>query len=521
MRRGNTMRTEKTMKGLSGRIALAMAVTSSFSIVVFAIVLWVQVDRQATRTGVLAGQLAAERLAPWLGEYYQRNGTWHGVERIMERGPRMMERPMRPAPMAPLLPAREALVLTDRNGTIILARGVEPTRGVEDNGPRPPWRPAGRRDFPGAGVPVTVHQETVAYLFMGGMVDRRDDPIRSALVQPLQLATMVSALVVLVVAALGVLWWSRHLTAPLVTLTQVVEEFPATAGHHHSPPTAPVPRHADELQTLTLAFNRMAREVFAQKQSRRRFISDAAHELRTPLALLSARIELLSDGTYPPDGEQWRLLQGGVDRLSRIVNDLQILARIDAGQAPAASGAVVVTDLLNCVRAAFLPAAEPRNITLVVVTRENEPPPVVHGDETMIRRIVDNLVSNSLNYSPDGTTIALSWEAPGAAPRDTVTICVDDQGPGIPESEREAVFQRFYRLESRRGVPDGGSGLGLAIARELARELHGTLSLQTPRDHGFSLRAVITLPASGTPAGDTPPTGGTPPAPVTPRDSLP
>jgi signal transduction histidine kinase len=215
----------------------------------------------------------------------------------------------------------------------------------------------------------------------------------------------------------------------------------------------------------------------------RRFVADAAHELRTPLAGLIATLEVAKEhpgttGEATSDELIGELL-GGHRRLGRTVNDLLVMAALD-GQAQFSMVPVdlagVVTD---CSRRSV-----PDGVTLRVSDLERA---VVPGNEPQLSRMVGNLVDNALRYAISTVELSLS-AADGWA-----CISVLDDGPGIPEPDRERIWGRFVRLDNDRSRPGGGSGLGLAMVRELAQTHGGTAQVHAP---------VSASPARGGPGAE-------------------
>ena len=198
------------------------------------------------------------------------------------------------------------------------------------------------------------------------------------------------------------------------------------------------------------------------------FVADAAHELRSPLAALRTTVEvvLAHPDAYAP-AELAQDLHAEVLRLGRLVDDLLVLARL--GAVPARR---TVLDLGALARAVA------RGRAGVVVTGAGGG----LGDEDGVRRVLGNLLDNAQRHAASAVHVAV----------DDGQVQVDDDGPGVPEADRERVFERFTRLDDARGRDAGGSGLGLSIARETAREAGGDVVLgQAPRG---GARVVLTLP---------------------------
>jgi signal transduction histidine kinase len=211
----------------------------------------------------------------------------------------------------------------------------------------------------------------------------------------------------------------------------------------------------------------------------RRFVADAAHELRTPLAGMVTALEVAQ--THPAAGETLvEDLLAGHRRLGRLVNDLLILAAAD-GRAPRRADPVslagVVTD---CCRRTV-----PDGIALRLGQLD---PLLVLGDEAQLGRVVGNLVDNALRYA--ATAVEVSVRRDGAQ----AVIAVVDDGQGIPAGDRDRIWERFARLDDDRSRASGGSGLGLAMVRELTAAHGGTVSV-AGRPAGPGAAFTVRLPA--------------------------
>ena len=248
----------------------------------------------------------------------------------------------------------------------------------------------------------------------------------------------------------------------------------------------PVPASHDEIQRLEVTLNDMLDRLAAARAKQRAFVADAAHELRSPLAAMRTELEVAGRHGMPPDLVP-DLLADFV-RLSRLVDDLLLLARADDGRAPAVvggAGPVAVRELLLEV------AERCRGARVPVALAECAPPDLtVCGDRDALVRAVTNLVDNAVRHASSRVTLT------GYAEGGTAVMAVTDDGPGIPAADRERVFDRFTRLDDGRARDDGGTGLGLAIVRELVRQHEGTVRLD---DAGPGVRAAIRLPVG--PAG--------------------
>ena len=221
------------------------------------------------------------------------------------------------------------------------------------------------------------------------------------------------------------------------------------------------------VEAVNQAFDRLERGFRVQRE----FTADAAHELRTPLAILRARLETISDTKLKHE------LRDDIDSMSRIINQLLEVAELDA-VVITQSEQTDLTSVGSEVVQAMAPLALRQNRSVALMAA---PEPVwVRGNAEMIRRAIRNLVENALRHTPAGTTVEVSVGKDGS-------VFVSDEGPGVPAAERELIFQRFWRKDRRRS---GGAGLGLAIVRRIVEAHNGSVAVTEGTGGGavFSIR---------------------------------
>jgi len=293
-------------------------------------------------------------------------------------------------------------------------------------------------------------------------------------------------LVLMVAAALGVRWAVTRALRPLMALKNAVE--------HRSPrDLSPLDAEATPAEVLPLvhSLNRLFALVNAQTEAQRRFVADAAHQLRTPLAGLQAQIEAWGLATRTLGGhdsvslpvEQVLRLRTAARRTTQLANQLLALSRADATSAdPSAMQRVDLKDLCETVLAIHLDAAALKHIDLGLEAE----PAQVDGHAWLLRELLINLVDNALKYTPAQGCVTVRC-GPAGAEGEGPWLAVEDDGPGIAADEREKVLQRFYRVP---GTAAEGNGLGLAIAHEIARA-HATHLQLTPGERGQGLRVRV------------------------------
>ena len=302
-----------------------------------------------------------------------------------------------------------------------------------------------------------------------------DDPLR------LVRAALVVGLPLLLVGSAAGVWLTVGRTLRPVEQLRTAAEAVTAADPARR---LPVPVAQDEVRRLAETLNGMLDRLEAGGARQRAFVADAAHELRSPLAALRTVLEVAL--VHPdPEGPEHalRTAHEEVLRMGRLVDDLLLLARLDAGVPRRLSPvdlAQVVRHLVGTTaRTGTAPTGPAAEIVLDLA------PAHVLADPDGLSRVVRNLVDNAVRHAASRVTVTV-------LPGDPVELLVDDDGPGIPVDERERVFDRFHRLDSPRSRDAGGAGLGLALVRELVGSLGGTVTVETAPSGGA--RLLVRLP---------------------------
>lgn len=284
---------------------------------------------------------------------------------------------------------------------------------------------------------------------------------------------------ILLVVGVTSYWLTGRALAPVEAIRRRVSSIGDT---HDLSSRVPVPPGKDEIARLAQTMNAMLSRIEHAVQAQRRFVGDASHELRSPLATIRAAHEVAA---LHPEATDWTRTSQDVvselDRLDRLVADLLLLARGDEGHPQQRPTDVDLDDLVRA------EALRLRRSGLKVTFRT--PPTRIRGDLHSLRRCVRNLTDNAARYAVTEVQLVLE-----AGPTDA-TLDVIDDGPGIPAADRERVFERFVRLDQSRARHSGGTGLGLPIAQQIARVHGGHIEIVDgpPRAH-VRLRLPRVLP---------------------------
>ena len=300
---------------------------------------------------------------------------------------------------------------------------------------------------------------------LGVVLVYEQDPAGGALIEGIQRNVQSISVVVFLGTLFLAFVFSRTLTARLTAMLAAIRA--ARGGDYAHKLTV---RGKDELAELGASFNSLTEKLGQTDETRRRFVSDASHELKTPLA----SIRLLSDSILQNDGMEKETVLEFVadigqeaDRLARITEKLLNLTRLDA-KPDARASTVDIGDVIRRVRQTLLPLAGQHSVNIQLDLADGC---TLSGSEDTIHQIVFNLVENAIKYNtPGGSVFVILREKSGE-----ITLTVDDTGMGIPETDLPHIFDRFYRVDKARTV--GGAGIGLSIVKAAVREMGGQIEV--------------------------------------------
>jgi len=283
----------------------------------------------------------------------------------------------------------------------------------------------------------------------------------------------------IVVALIGALvWWvTGRALRPVERIRREVAEISANALDRR----VDEPNSGDEIERLASTMNEMLDRLESGHMRQRRFVADASHELRSPLAAISARLEIeaLHGDSATREGTL-RSVQQDTSRLQVLIDDLLTLARSDGVPSGPSVGPTMLVDLDDLVFQDARSRPQTADIDVSAVSSGT-----VRGVEADLNRLVRNLIDNAVRHCSNRVHISLITR------QDTVLLTVDDDGLGIDASERNRVFERFVRLDQARARDAGGSGLGLAICQEIAQAHNAEISVDTSPQGGARLEVVF------------------------------
>jgi two-component system sensor histidine kinase BaeS len=294
------------------------------------------------------------------------------------------------------------------------------------------------------------------------------------------------ALLIALACALSVTWYlTRRIQRPLTLLTDAAREM---SGGHYTTRVA-VAGAGPELSSLGDAFNAMAARLESTEDTRRRLLSDLAHELRTPIATIGAYLDGLEDGVAQWGPQTAHVMRDQTDRLVRLAEDIDDVSRAEEGRLVLEKSPTPVDDLLYAASQAVAASFAEKGVALITI-----PSPatlVIDVDRERFAQVLGNLLGNALRHTPrDGTVTVFAEGADGS-----VVVTVTDTGEGMTVEQLPHVFERFYRGDNARDRGSRGSGIGLTISKAIVDAHGGTLTASSP-GVGLGSTFAVTLPTS-------------------------
>jgi heavy metal sensor kinase len=311
------------------------------------------------------------------------------------------------------------------------------------------------------------------------------DSIENVL-QGLLLTLVIGLPAMIAIAATGGYWIMRRALKPLDEITSGAERITSSNLGERLPAV----HSGDEIERLSQALNQMIARLDESFQYISRFTADASHELRTPLTVLRGELEVMAAGERLDEVSRDTIGSAleETERLSRIVESLLAISKLDAGEAQMDRASFDLAELTTTTVEQMRLLAEDRDISLGCKTNGAV---TIEGDRARIKQVIVNLVDNAIKYTPEGGEVRVLV----GAEIDLAVVQVEDDGAGIPEEALPHLFERFYRVDKARSRQMGGVGLGLAIVKSIVTAHGGKVTVESAEGRGS--RFCIQLPLGG------------------------
>ena len=327
---------------------------------------------------------------------------------------------------------------------------------------------------------MTGYQGQIGTVLFVSRVKSLMDSLDKVRVQLLQVFAVIA-----VAALIFALILSRLLTNPITAVSRTMRKM----GKGDLSVRVPV-KGSGELRELAENYNTMAAQLESLDKTRNQFVSNASHELKTPLATMKILLESM---IYQPDmpaevrEDFMKDMNHEIDRLTGIVTDLLVLTRMDNSE-DMKRDTVNMSELTRETIHLLTPAAEQHQQT---VTEDVQEDLFLYGDRSKLSQILYNLMDNAIKYTPEQGTIHVSLKQED----DNIVWRVSDNGIGIPPEDQEHIFERFYRVDKARNRETGGTGLGLSIVKQMVKMHDGTITVRS--DPGKGSEFVVSFPQEG------------------------
>lgn len=428
---------------------------------------------------------AAEGFAKTLSGLYRSRGSWEGIGAAFD-ATRVEGPPSRGSASSYVERHRGKgsdlpLILTDVEGAVVHS-WLRPAPDLDE-------RNLPSRLDVSRGVPVEADGLVAGLVFFKSMIRPTYDPQEAAYRASIARSVAMSIGAALVLAiALGSAIASRFARRISVLDATVRSIEQGNLG------VRIVADGRDEIGSLGDSINAMADRLDSAEAARQGFLADLSHELRTPVSVIQANLEMMLEGVYEPDEARLRSLYEETRVLSDLIGDLRTLSDLEAGSSLGDARIVDIAGLLEETRAKYQALFLKRGMSLALDARGCCE---ALASEDRIRQVVRNLLTNALKYALGGTVVTLSCRLEERDGVRLVRVAVVDDGPGVPEAELGRIFERFYRVDASRSRDSGGRGLGLAICKQFVEADGGSIVARNRKPRG--LEVCFDLPGAITP----------------------
>ena len=443
---------------VTASFALVAAMTAMVGFGVLSYV-WEQHFQTYTRENM---QRIATTTASTIGAKYAQSNDWHNGA-------------LAPASSASELSQGVGVQVADAEGNIL----YDDSRTI-DNGSQISLAPTSNESMASASIYANGQIIGTVRVWVYGsntLLTQADQEFRDKSYQAMVFSTTLAVVLALCIGFL----FARTLVNPITRISKAAKSF----GEGNLSARTDL-KGDDEIAQLGMTFDNMAESVQKDRQLERRLTTDVAHELRTPLMAIQSTVEAMVDGVFAADEERLDTVNSEVQRLSRLVDAILKLSRLENRSTPVSKQVVNVGELISGLIATHEAFVNDSGLELFY---EAESDVYVYGDPDMVRQATANLISNAVRYTPEGGSITVSVKKGDLM----ASIAVADTGIGLTPEEAKMVFSRFWRADAGRNRESGGLGIGLAVVKEIVDQHGGWVRVEGKPDEGAVFTIYIPL----------------------------
>ncbi len=374
----------------------------------------------------------------------------------------------------PLLENSQRLILIDTQGRIISDSMI-----VKEGEVHPPehWL---------KGVPIWSSESIAGTVLYGSMIDPVLNPLDRDFLRSVNWAIGLSALIIVLIAIVLGYYFVSSIVSPLNYLSKAISQI--TEGDLDVQVSID---SEDEINNLAENFNKMSRRLSEAKKWRSQLTADIAHEIRTPITTIQGELEAILDGVYPLKIETIKNIYQDTVILSSIVEDLQLLESFEVSTKLLNLKNENIYTILDNVFTSFKSSALDKKILLL--KKYDNDIPMIKLDERRIRQVLNNLLANSIRYSPQESEITIAAQLVRKGEKNELVISVEDSGIGMEKEHLSMIFDRFYRVDTSRSRFSGGSGLGLSISKTFIEAHGGRIMAESTVGKGTTISCILNL----------------------------
>lgn len=366
----------------------------------------------------------------------------------------------------------QRLVLLDNSG-LIIADSLDVKKG--EIHPPDHWK---------KGVTIQINNSVIGTVLYGSMIEPVLNPMDRDFLQSVNWAISISTIVAVLLAIILGSYFVSSIISPLSSLSKAISRI--SEGEMDVQVSI---SSEDEINNLADNFNQMSKKLFAAKRWRSQLTADIAHEIRTPITTIQGELEAIIDGVYPLEISTIKNIYQDTVVLSGIIEDLQLLDKLEINEQLLNLKAEDVHSILDNAFNSFTQKAKEKGINFVKDYSHSIPP--VNLDRRRFRQVINNLLSNSINYSPEGSRVAIKTQVMNRGDAGELIISVCDTGIGIAREDLDHIFDRFYRVDSSRSRLSGGTGLGLSISKTIVEAHGGRITAESTIGEGICIRIFL------------------------------
>jgi two-component system, OmpR family, sensor histidine kinase BaeS len=395
--------------------------------------------------------------------YYVSTGSLKGVDQIIENSNQMN---MNMGNMMGRMAGTIGITILNASGEIVVDTT---TKNMEDKNSS-------------VKEPLVIKGETIGTFIAYPVKSDSVSHLEQQFVQSVNVTILLGFLVAVLLSLIIGLFLSKKITKPLTQLVSGIEQVSKGKTNFRVSIDS-----KDEFRQLGDAFNKMTETLERTEHIRKSLVADVAHELRTPLAIIRAKLESIQAGALEATEEVILNVSDEVYRLSRLVNDLQQLSLAESKTLPLHKDRTEINSFMESILSQFQWFADEKDISIHF--NKSSTDIFLRIDRDRITQVIVNLLGNALRYTPKNGTVTVNVKVEGKS----VVLSFQDTGPGIDEQKLPFIFERFYRVDESRKRDDGGAGLGLSIAKGFVEIHGGDIKVTSTKGEGATFEVILPL----------------------------